>query len=191
MTAPSWRSDRPSAGARAPEAGFVAHDVGEVIGAVSARLEARRTTPPPRYTQDALLDDMVNAHKFATGEVERQILRATEGLGTSRTRVPMIEGLIRRGLLRTTRLGKRWQISTTPQAREMLQDVPQDLRNVAMTARWEVALAGVREGRFRADDLVAGGYKFVERMIDELRQIRLSRSGASALGNSAANGASR
>lgn len=160
---------------RAPGA-FVMHQVGDVIGAVSARLESKRTTPPERYTQDTLLDDMVNAHKFAGNDVERQILRSTEGLGTSRTRVPMIEGLIRRGLLRTARVGKRWQISTSPEARELLNDVPAEMRNVAMTARWEVALAGVREGRFKADDLVAGGYKFVDRMIEQLRQLKQGRA---------------
>jgi len=170
-----------TSGAHPPRVGssaFVTHQVGDVIGAVSARLEAKTTTPPERYTQDTLLDDMVNAHKFATSDVERQILRTTEGLGTSRTRVPMIEGLIRRGLLQTSRAGKRWQISTTPQAREMLRDVPHDLRNVAMTARWEVALAGVREGRFKAHDLIAGGYKFVDKMIGELRQVRQGRAGS-------------
>jgi DNA topoisomerase-3 len=154
------------------------HRVGDVVGAVSARLEAKRTTPPERYTQDSLLDDMVNAHKFAANDVERQILRTTEGLGTSRTRVPMIEGLIRRGLLRTARVGKRWQLTTSPEARELLRDVPQEMRNVAMTARWEVALAGVREGRFKADDLVAGGYKFVDRMIEQLRRIKQERAAA-------------
>lgn len=154
------------------------HRVGNVVGAVSARLEAKRTTAPERYTQDTLLDDMVNAHKFASNDMERQILRTTEGLGTSRTRVPMIEGLIRRGLLRTARVGKRWQIMTSPEARELLRDVPQEMRNVAMTARWEVALAGVREGRFKADDLVAGGYKFVDRMVEQLRQLKQERSPA-------------
>ena len=88
----------------------------------------------------------------------------------------MIEGLIRRGLLRTARIGKRWQIMTSPEARELLRDVPQEMRNVAMTARWEVALAGVREGRFKADELVAGGYKFVDRMIDQLRRLKQERA---------------
>ena len=159
-----------------PQGSFATHKVGDVIGAVSARLEVKTTTSPERYTQDTLLDDMVNAHKFATSDVERQILRSTEGLGTSRTRVPMIEGLIRRGLLRTTRVGKRWQIFTSPEARELLRDVPHEMRNVAMTARWEVALAGVREGRFKADDLVAGGYKFVDQMIDQLRRLKKERA---------------
>jgi DNA topoisomerase-3 len=164
----------PSPQAKAPT--VISHRVGDVVGAVSARLEAKRTTAPERYTQDSLLDDMVNAHKFAASDVERQILRTTEGLGTSRTRVPMIEGLIRRGLLRTARVGKRWQIMTSPEARELLRDVPQEMRNVAMTARWEVALAGVREGRFKADELVAGGYKFVDRMIDQLRRLKQERA---------------
>jgi DNA topoisomerase-3 len=166
-----------SSASSAPHAATI-HRVGNVVGAVSARLEAKRTTAPERYTQDTLLDDMVNAHKFASNDMERQILRTTQGLGTSRTRVPMIEGLIRRGLLRTARAGKRWQIMTSPEARELLRDVPQEMRNVAMTARWEVALAGVREGRFKADDLVAGGYKFVDRMVEQLRQLKQERSPA-------------
>lgn len=154
----------------------IAHKVGDVIGAVSARLETKTTTAPQRYTQDSLLDDMVNAHKFANSDYERQVLRTTDGLGTSRTRVPLIEGLIRRGLLTTSRIGKRWEIRTTPLAHELLRDVPPDLKNVAMTARWELALAGVRDGRFAAQELVQGGYKFVERMIEQLRSRRFPQS---------------
>lgn len=164
------------------------HQVGDVIGAVSARLESKVTTAPQRYTQDTLLDDMVNAHKFATSDAERQILRSTEGLGTSRTRVPMIESLIRRDLLKTHRVGKRWQITTTPQARELLRDVPEQMRNVAMTARWEVALAGVREGRFKAQDLIAGGYKFVDQMIEQLRRLKQERGGPGASSSSSNSG---
>ena len=159
--------------------GFATHAVGEVIGAVSARMEARTTMPPQRHTQDTLLDDMVNAHKFASSEHERQVLRATEGLGTSRTRVPIIEGLIRRGLLTTARTGERWQLCTTPTARELLRHVPRDMCNVAMTARWELALAGVRDGRFQAEDVIQGGYKFIERMVDQLRQANAQRVASS------------
>lgn len=161
---------------------FSAYRIGQVVGAVSARLDAKVTTPPERYTQDTLLDDMVNAHKFGRNDTERQMLKATEGLGTSRTRVPMIMSLIRRNLLETAKVGKRWQIRTTAPAREMLPLVPDDLKNVAMTARWEMALAGVRSGKFKASEVLAGGYKFVEALVEDAKNRKAQRLAAGQAG---------
>jgi DNA topoisomerase III len=166
------KSNDKASGEGSGSGAFAGYQVGQVVHAVSARLDCKVTTPPKRYTQDTLLDAMVNAHRFGRTPAEREMLKQTEGLGTSRTRVPMMTSLIKRGLLETTKVGKGWQLRTSPAARAMLAQVPEDLRNVAMTARWEIALAGVREGKYKPEQVLAGGYKFVDEFIDKARQLK-------------------
>lgn len=163
-------------GRRSAGTGFAGYQVGQVIGAAAGRVEGKRTAPPERYTQATLVDDMVAAYKFGRNDAEREILKDI-GLGTSRTRVPMITGLIKRGLLETVKVGKQWQIRTSAVAREMLRDVPEDLRNVAMTARWEVALAAIRMGKVRPEDVIAKGYQFVDQLVAHAKSLKAARGG--------------
>ncbi len=134
-------STKPSA------SGFSEYAVGQVVHAVAARYEAAKTKPPERYTQDSLIDDMLNAHKFAADESERKILRETEGLGTSRTREPTITALINRGYLVSTRRGKKHELVSQELARKIALNVPPYLSSVATTAKWEVAFGMIERGQ--------------------------------------------
>lgn len=178
-----------SAGARVGQhagGAFAGYAVGQVVGAVGARLERRTTQPPPPYSQDSLLDAMVNAAQFARDDKERAILARCDGLGTSRTRVPMIEALIERGLLITRQAGRLWEIRISPLGYQLLEDVPEELRSVAMTARWEIALGGIREGRYEPADVIAKGYELVKRLVEHIRNKKVQRDQARAAAAAAA-----
>lgn len=120
--------------------------VGQVVGAVSARVEEKSTKPPQRYTQDALIEDMLAAHKFAQSDADREILKKTEGLGTSRTREPTITNLINRKFLESKRRGKLHEIISTQPARALISVLPKSLVDVVVTAKWEAGLAMVQRG---------------------------------------------
>lgn len=178
-----------SGGGRTPGRRFTAYEVGQVVQAVSARLDAKKTQPPERYSQDTLLDAMVNAYRFGRSDAEREMLKEVGGLGTSRTRVPMIEGMVRRELLATAKKGKAWQIWTTPLARQILPNVPDDMKTVAMTARQEVALAGVASGKFDSKDVIDRGYKFTTRIVGLIKDSKaLSNAAAAASAAGSATG---
>lgn len=123
------------------------YQVGMVVNAVSAKLDRKKTSPPPYYTEDTLLEDMCSAHKFAKTDADRQILKEVAGIGTSRTRGAVIQGLVNRQLIVSKKVGKSYQLRDTPAARDLLTVLPDEMKDVAMTAKWERALGMVAHGQ--------------------------------------------
>lgn len=120
--------------------------VGKIVKAVSARYDSKMTEPAKRYTEDTLIADMLAAHKFAANDQERQILRETEGLGTSRTRASTIEGLINGGFLTSKKKKKLYELQSTEIARMTIAHLPEMLTSVATTAKWEAAFKMIERG---------------------------------------------
>lgn len=148
------------------EKSFNRFEVGQVVHAVAAKYEPATTVPPPPYTEDTLLDDMLMAYKFASNEADRAILKQTEGLGTSRTRVSVINNLIERGLLVSTRKGKRHEVHASDMARALIKAVPPVLANVAMTAKWEIAFDLIESGKVDWRQVVDRQYQFVDGVVE-------------------------
>ena len=145
------------------------YEVGQVVGAVSARVEGKQTQPPSRYTQDTLIDDMLGAHKFARNEAERDILKRTEGLGTSRTRETVITQLIRRDFLTSKKKGKSHQIVSTEAARTMIRALPPTLTDVVTTAKWEVALGMIERGEVAPQAFMDKLHAYVRMVVEEAK----------------------
>lgn len=126
---------------------------GQVIGAVAARLDSATTKPPERYSEATLLDAMTGAHRFASSEQDRAILKSIAGIGTSRTRDTVIKNLLDRGFLEKTKEGKKSILKTTLAARQLLAGLPEVTKSVVLSAKWELALRVVAEGRATASQL--------------------------------------
>lgn len=166
--------------------GFSAYRVGQVVNAVSARYEAKKTQPPERYTQASLIDDMLNAHKFAKSDAERKVLRETEGLGTSRTRESTITSLINRGYLTSVRRGKRHELVSQAMARQIALNVPDYLSSVATTAKWEVAFAMIERGQVEPDAVIKKVHEMLHGLVADAR----AKKGTGVLSGVAAKGPS-
>ena len=145
------------------------YQVGQVVGAVSARLEQKVTRPPERYSQDELLDDMLAAHKFAKSPEEREVLKNTEGLGTSRTRIAIVTGLVQRALLLSQKKGKRHEIRSSDFARALVKLLPPRMLDVATTARWEIAFKAIEDGRVTMEQVVERNFLTVQEMVETAR----------------------
>jgi len=146
-----------------------AYQVGQIVNAVGARYETKRTAPPDRYDMATILDAMLSAHQFAKSEGDRKILRQVEGIGTARTRQAIVEGLVRRGLLYTERKGKRHVLRPSDITRELRRRLPPLLTDVAMTAKWEIAFAMVERGEVDWRQVVDRTYVFVGAMVDHAK----------------------
>ena len=85
---------------------FAGYHQGAVMYAVGAKVEAKRTSPPSPYTEAELMDDMLAAHKFGRSEQERDMLKRVQGIGTARTRGPIISNHVERSLLVRVKKGK-------------------------------------------------------------------------------------
>lgn len=148
------------------------YEVGQVIGAVSARYKAARTTPPDHYDMATILDAMLSADRFAKNEADRKILRQVEGIGTSRTRQSIVEGLVNKGLLYTERKGKRHVVRANPIAMQLREKLPPILTDVALTAKWELAFSMIERGEVDWRSVVDRTYQFVAAVVDQAKSQR-------------------
>lgn len=127
--------------------------VGQVLNAAGVSLDIAQTKPPVRYTEDSLLEDMLSAHKFATNANDRELLKLITGIGTSRTRGTIIKNFIERGFLIRKKVDKLYQLRISPEGKALLMALPDAIKDVALTAKWERALVMVRKGEAKPEQL--------------------------------------
>ena len=105
--------------------------------------DAKKTTPPPRFTQGSLLDAMKKVHLLVDDPAVKKKLKTVEGIGRSATRAAIIETLLKRGFLEQ----KGKQIISSQIGRALVAALPPRLIDPALTAMWETALDAVASGK--------------------------------------------
>ena len=150
------------------------YQVGQMVNAVGARYKTERTTPPDRYDMATILDAMLAADRFAKTDEDRKILRQVEGIGTSRTRQGIVDGLIQKGLLCTQRKGKRHELRPQEIAIQMRSRLPPILCDVTMTAKWELGFSMVERGEVKWGQVVDKTYHFVGQIVEEAKSQKSS-----------------
>jgi DNA topoisomerase-3 len=128
---------------------------GETAVLSDARVEAKRTQPPPRYNEGTLVDAMQNAWRFVEDPALRERLKEAKGIGTPATRSEIIKGLKRQNLLAAD--GKL--VLPTPaglQLFELLRGAAPALVDPGTTALWEMRLDEVVTGRADFHSVIDG-----------------------------------
>ena len=118
---------------------------GDIAALTDAKVEAKRTQPPPRYNEGTLIDAMQNAWRFVEDPALRDRLKEAKGIGTPATRAEVIKGLKRQNMLVAD--GKL--VVPTPAGLhlfELLRTSAPVLVDPGTTAVWEM----------RLDDIVTG-----------------------------------
>jgi DNA topoisomerase-3 len=110
--------------------------------AETVRVDAKRTTPPARYTEGTLLKDMAAIAKYVDDPALKARLKETSGIGTEATRSSILELLKKREFLAT----KGKQILSTPKGRELIHRIPESLADPGETAMWEDRLEAIVTG---------------------------------------------
>ena len=133
-----------------------------------ARVEAKRTQPPPRYNEGTLVDAMQNAWRFVEDPALRERLKEAKGIGTPATRAEIIKGLKRQNLLAAD--GKLVLPSPAGlQLFELLRGAAPALVDPRTTALWEMRLDEVVTGKadFRAviDGIAAAAHELIDALL--------------------------
>ncbi len=115
---------------------------GASIQCRDARVDARQTKPPSRYTEASLLAAMEHAGRLVEDEALADAMK-DRGLGTSATRASIIEVLLRREYIR--REGR--SLVPTLRGHNLLRLVPAQLREPAVTGDWEARLRRIEAGQ--------------------------------------------
>jgi DNA topoisomerase-3 len=124
---------------------------GEAVTLTDPKVEAKRTQPPPRYSEGTLVEAMQNAWRFVNDPGLRDRLKEAKGIGTPATRADIIKGLKKQNLLAAD--GK-FVVPTSAglQIFKLLRGAAPSLVDPATTATWEMQLDDIVSGRtdFRA-----------------------------------------
>ncbi|MGY2488248.1 DNA topoisomerase [Cupriavidus sp. CP313] len=170
-----WRElERPDANEAEAEAPIGSRElpkleVGQQIVSSGVTLETGQTKPPSRYDEASLMDDMISAYKFAKTDRDRELLKDTQGIGTSRTRGPIIANLLKRGFLLSTKKGKRHEITSTPFGKETIGRLPPWLTDVTTTAKWELMLSAIARGEADMQSVIESQVQYVKTVIERAR----------------------
>ncbi|HDR9236636.1 TPA: DNA topoisomerase 3 [Burkholderia vietnamiensis] len=105
----------------------------------AVKVDAKRTTPPPRYTEGSLLTAMKHVYRTVSDPVERKKLKALDGIGRSATRAAIIETIIKRSFVEV----KGKQLVATVIGKILVDALPAKLTDPGMTARWEALLDAI------------------------------------------------
>ena len=116
---------------------------GEQATAKAVDVEGRKTQPPKPYTEGTLIEDMKSVAKFATDPVVKSRLKETSGIGTEATRASIIKTL--RDRLFIEPKGKT--IRSTTAGRELIDALPDNICDAALTAVWEDKLDDLASGK--------------------------------------------
>jgi DNA topoisomerase III len=125
------------------------------------KIKNSKTKPPSRYTEATLLSAMESPGKFIDDEELRESIKQG-GLGTPATRAEIIEKLINSFYVERT--GR--ELAPTSKGIQLIDLVPEELRQPELTAKWELRLSNIARGKERSQtfmtDIRENAVKLVE-----------------------------
>lgn len=128
-------------------------------------LEKTQTKPPAHFTEATLLGAMENPSKYVTNSKESAILKETGGLGTVATRADIIEKLFSQYVIE-----KHDQaIKITNKGKQLLELVPKDLKSPSLTAKWEMELASIAQGKTKSAPFINEVKEYTKYIIREIK----------------------
>jgi DNA topoisomerase-3 len=138
LIAPGWQIIFPEKETRPqPTSNLWAHvKTDDNVQCVEAAVVDQMTKAPALYTDGTLIEAMAAADKFTDNPAEKAILRKTEGIGTGRTRVEIVEKLLSYDLMRRTDKG----LTSTGYGRLIIDSIPAQARRPQFTAKVEIEL---------------------------------------------------
>lgn len=134
---------------------------GEPVSVEDVKPLEKRTKPPARFTEATLLAAMENAGRLVDDKDMADTLKSAGGIGTPATRASIIETLIRRAYVE--REGK--SLVPTRKGERLIDLVPETVKSVELTARWEQGLMEIEQGRMNAGRWLNGIKEFTGQLV--------------------------
>lgn len=131
------------------------------VALTETTVNAQRTQPPKPYTEGTL----VKAMKTIANQVDdprlKQKLKDSCGLGTEATRAAIIQGLIDHGYLTK----KKRSLVASAAAHTLIEAVPAEVADPALTALWEQALDRIETGQLSVETFLARQAQWLTRLV--------------------------
>jgi len=134
---------------------------GEAVTCAAASVDAKKTTPPPRFTEGTLIQAMTSIHQLVEDPELKKRLKETAGIGTEATRAGIIETLKKRDFL--AEKGK--QIISTAAGRKLILALPEQVKSPGLTGLFEQVLEGIVDGRVTPEQFLAKQIEYVTKYV--------------------------
>lgn len=122
----------------------------------------KKTTPPKPYTEATLLTAMEKASREIDDKSLKESMKG-KGLGTPATRAGIIEKLITVGYVER----RKKNLYPTQQGVMFIQLVPESIRQVEMTAQWELQLQEICDGKGNPEQFMQEIRQYVTQTVAE------------------------
>lgn len=139
----------------------VAFKKGESLISDGYELLEKMTNPPKPYTEATLLSAMENVSRKVDSELKEFL---SSGLGTPATRASIIERLISVGYIERNKKN----LMATAKGVELIDVVPEKLKQPELTAEWEAKLEGIRAGKENAEAFLKGIESYVATILTDV-----------------------
>lgn len=139
----------------------VAFKKGDALESEGYEVLEKMTKPPKYYTEATLLSAMENVSRKVGTEYKEFL---SSGLGTPATRASIIERLIAVGYIERNKKN----LLATAKGIELIEVVPEKLKQPELTAEWEEKLEGIRQGKVKPDDFLKGIEGYVSTILSDV-----------------------
>jgi DNA topoisomerase III len=144
---------------------------GETVNCADINLLEKETKPPARYTEATLLSAMKNAGRSIDDKDMKKILAEVQGLGTEATRASIIETLKSRAYISVE---KRKYLISTDKGRSLITQIPESLKSVEITAKWEEKLNLIAKKKYDYKTFLDQQIDNVKNQLQDLLKLKLT-----------------
>lgn len=140
---------------------------GQKVEGLSIIIIEGKTKPPAHFNEATLLSAMENPVAYMENHDKAMIktLGETGGLGTVATRADIIEKLFKSFLLE--KRGK--DIYLTSKAKQLLELVPEELKQPELTADWEMRLSQIAKGKLSRKVFMKDIDHYTDQVLSEIK----------------------
>lgn len=140
---------------------------GDRITINKINLKEGKTKCPSKYTVKTLIDTLLNVTRVIDDEIKesndpdyikklketKKLLKNAEGIGTDRTREPIINDLIENAMMEAQ--GKNQELSLLANGWELYKVLPRQLKSVVLSGNWENGFEMIRNGDLSYKEFIA------------------------------------
>lgn len=140
-----------------------------------------RTMPPSPFTEATLLSAMENPllHMKSNDQTLNKSLGDAGGIGTVATRADIIEKLLDSFVIEK----RNNQLFITAKGNQLLELVPEELKSPLLTAKWELELSNIANGRANKDAFIEKMKAYTKQLVLEIRNSNETFKHSNVTGN--------
>lgn len=124
-----------------------------------------KTKAPPFFTDGTLINAMSNIYRYVDNPEHKKILKEEDGLGTEATKATIISDLIKRGFLKED--GKK--LISTKLGRELIDALPDSVKNPILTAIYERMLKGIENKTFTIEEFLIKQESYINEQVEKAK----------------------